>query len=60
MVARINAAKGPGCRTYKPSPPRGMKQLHTDYMAAKEGRSGAIAIALYCFGNPANQVILNG
>ncbi|MCH7553886.1 MAG: hypothetical protein IIC82_07820, partial [Chloroflexi bacterium] len=52
LVGRINAAKGSNCKTIKPSTPRGQGQLHEDYTAAKEGRSGAIAVAIYCFQNP--------
>ena len=56
LVARINAAKGANCKTFKLSTPRGMKQLHEDYFAAKEGRSGAQALVLYCFQNGANRM----
>ena len=56
LVARIDAAKGPNCKTVKLSTPRGMKQLYTDYTAAKEGKSAAKAIALFCFQNDANRM----
>lgn len=54
LVARLDDGKAPNCKIVKMSTPRGMKQLHTDYFAAKEGRSGALAIALYCFQNAQN------
>lgn len=54
LVGRINAAKGPNCKTIKLSTPRGMGQLYEDYTAAKEGRSGETAIAIYWFQNPLN------
>lgn len=56
LVARIEAGKAPNCKTFRLSTPRGMRQLHADYWAAKEGRSGATAIALYSFQNAQNRM----
>lgn len=56
LVGRLEEGKAPNCKLFKISTPRGMKQLHTDYFAAKEGRSGAHAVAVYCFQNSRNSM----
>ncbi len=56
LYSRINAAKGKNCRSFKMSTPRGQRQLHTDYFAAKNGTSSEHAGAVFCFQNSRNSL----
>ena len=56
LVGRIDAGLGQNAWRIKASTPRGLRYLHQDYRAIKDGLAGGVAIALYCFMNPQNRL----
>jgi hypothetical protein len=55
LVGRIDAGLGQNAWRVKASTPRGLRYLHQDYWAIRDG-AGGHAVALYCFMNPQNRL----